>query len=228
MSNVDAQPSAAPAQPLTSSISNEYRMSRDGRRQGIILLIGVLSLEVFAVWSLVTILDRGIEGAEWVSALLMVGIALVAPLVAWTLLEEINSRYFVTAEGLRYTSIGGVDLFYPWAQLAGFKTEQRRGRIARFFLGEEDPVETDNNNTTTPDIAPGDTNNEEEESEAEPQPLALHVRESYRPQVDSQFGNPLLRFLHNQAHAYTVPIHGGIENRDELVSQIASRIRNNA
>jgi hypothetical protein len=226
MSNVDAQPSATPAQALTSSISNEYRMSRDGRRQGIILLIGVLSLEVFAVWSLVTILDRGIEGAEWVSALLMLAIALVAPLVAWTLLEEINSRYLVTAEGLRYTSIGGLELLYPWAELAGFKTEQRRGRIARFFLGEEAQAETDNN-TTTPAIVPGDTNNEEEESEAEPQALALQVRESYRPQVDSQFGNPLLRFLHNQAHAYTVPIHGGVENRDELLSQIASRIRNN-
>src|SRR5918997_6492717 len=128
MSNVDAQPSGAPAQVLTSSISNEYRMSREGRRQGIILLIGVLSLEVFAVWSLVTIMDRGIEGAEWVSALLMLGIALVAPLVAWTLLEEINSRYLVTAEGLRYTSIGGLALLYPWEQLAGFKTNERRGR----------------------------------------------------------------------------------------------------
>lgn len=226
MSNVDAQPSAAPAQALTSSISNEYRMSREGRRQGIILLIGVLSLEVFAVWSLVTILDRGIEGAEWVSALLMLGIAVIAPLVAWTLLEEINSRYFVTAEGLRYTSIGGLSLLFPWTQLAGFKTEQRRGRMARFFLGEEDPKETDDN-TTTPAMLPDGTNNEEEESEAEPQALALQVRESFRPQVDSQLGNPLLRFLHTQAHAYTVPIHGGIENRDELLSQIVSRIRNN-
>ncbi|MDQ3928871.1 MAG: hypothetical protein M3328_06960 [Chloroflexota bacterium] len=226
MSNVDAQPSATPAQPLTSSMSNEYRMSREGRRQGIILLIGVLSLEVFAIWSLITILDRGIDGAEWVSALLMVGIALVAPLVAWTLLEEINSRYLVTAEGLRYSSIGGLDLLYPWAQIAGLKTEQRRGRIARFFLGDEDPAQIDNN-TTTPDMAPGDTNNEEEESEAEPQSLALQVRESYRPQVDSQFGNPLLRFLHTSAQAYTVPIHSGVENRDQLLSQIASRIRNN-
>ncbi len=226
MSDVDAQANAAPAQVLTSSTSNEYRMSREGRRQGIILLIGVLSLEVFAVWSLITILDRGIEGAEWVSALLMLGIALVAPLVAWTLLEEINSRYLITAEGLRYTSIGGISLLYPWEELAGFKTERRRGRVARFFLGEEDPVETDNN-TTTPDMTPGDTNNKEEESEVEPQTLALQVRESYRPQVDSQFGSPLLRFLHNQAHAYTVPIHGGVENRDELLSQIASRIRNN-
>ncbi|HEX8600671.1 MAG TPA: hypothetical protein VF952_19410 [Chloroflexia bacterium] len=226
MSNVDAQSSAQPAEVLTSSISNEYKMSREGRRQGIILLIGVLSLEVFAVWSLVTILDRGIDGAEWVSTLLMLGIAVVAPLVAWTLLEEINSRYLVTSEGLRYTSIGGVSLLYPWTELAGFKTEQKRGRVGRFFLGDEDPKEADNN-ITTPAMSPDGTNTEEEESEAEPQALALQVRESYRPQVDSQLGNPLLRFLHTQAHAYTVPIHSGVENRDELVSQIASRIRNN-
>jgi hypothetical protein len=201
-------------------------MSRDGRRQGIILLIGVLSLEVFAVWSLVTILDRGLDGAEWVSALLMLGIALVAPLVAWTLLEELNSRYLVTSEGLRYSSTGGIDLLYPWEKLAGFKTEQRRGRVARFFLGEED--RTDNEiDTTAEAIAPGGTNEDEEESEAEAQALALQVSESYRPQVDSQLGNPLLRFLHTQAHGYTIPIYGGIENRDELVSQIASRMRNN-
>jgi hypothetical protein len=226
MSDVDAQAGVAPAQVLTSSVSNEYRMSRDGRRQGIVLLVGVLSLEVFAVWSLVTILDRGLDGAEWVSALLMLGIALVAPLVAWTLLEEINSRYLVTGEGLRYSSLGGVDLLYPWEQLAGFKTEQRRGRAARFFLGEEDT--TDNEiDTPAEALAPGGTNEEEEESEAEAQALALHVRESYRPQVDSQLGNPLLRFLHTQAHGYTIPIHGGIENRSELVSQIVSRMRTN-
>jgi hypothetical protein len=201
-------------------------MSRDGRRQGIILLIGVLSLEVFAIWSLVTILDGGLDGAEWVSALLMLAIAIVAPLVAWTLLEEINSRYTVTAEGLRYSSLGGVDLLYPWEALAGFKTEQRRGRIARFFLGEEDTTDNEINTNATV-TTPGGTNDEEEESEVEPQALALQVRESYRPQVDSQLGNPLLRFLHTQSHGYTVPIHGGIENRDELVSQIASRIRNN-
>ncbi|HEX8220293.1 MAG TPA: hypothetical protein VF914_13945 [Chloroflexia bacterium] len=227
MSDVDAQASAAPAPVLTSSVSNEYRLSRDGRRQGIILLVGVLSLEVFAVWSLVTILDRGLDGAEWVSALLMLGIALVAPLVAWTLLEEMNSRYAVAADGLRYTSIGGIELLYPWEQLAGFKTEQRRGRVARFFLGEEDT--TDNEiDTNAGATTPGGTNEEEEESEAEPQTLVLHVRESYRPQVDSQLGNPLLRFLHTQAHGNTIPIHGDVENRDELVSQIASRIRNNA
>lgn len=224
MSDVDAQASAAPAQVLTSSVSNEYRMSRDGKRQGIILLLGVLSLEVFAVWSLVTILDRGLEGAEWVSALLMVAIALVAPPVAWTLLEELNSRYVVTAEGLRYNSIGGIDLLYPWGELAGFKTEQRRGRVARFFLGDEEGTDNETNAGAT---TPGGTNEEEEESEAEPQALALHVRESYRSQVESQLGNPLLRFLHTQAHGNTIPLHGGIENRDELVSQIVSRIRNN-
>lgn len=224
MSDVDAQASAAAAQVLTSSVSNEYRISRDGKRQGIILLLGVLSLEVFAVWSLATILDRGLEGAEWVSALLMLAIALVAPLVAWTLLEELNSRYAVTAEGLRYNSIGGIDLLYPWAELAGFKTEQRRGRVARFFLGEEDKTDNETNARAT---TPGGTNEEEEESEAEPQALALYVRGSYRPQVESQLGNPLLRFLHTQAHGNTIPLHGGIENRDELVSQIASRIRNN-
>lgn len=227
MSDVEIQPTAATqAEARTSSISNEYRMSREGRRQAIILLIGVLSLEVFAVWSLLTILDRGIEGAEWVSALLMLAIGIVAPLVAWTLLEEINSRYLVAADGLRYSSLGGVDLLYPWEQLAGFKTKQQRGRIARFFLGDEGPEAT-NDNTTLEAVAPGGTNNEEEESEAEPQTLALRVRESYRPQVDSQLGNPLVRFLRTQAHAHTVPIHDGIENRDELVSQIASRIRNN-
>lgn len=228
MSDVDAQPAAAPtpAPTLTSSVSNEYRMSREGRRQAVILLVGVLALEVFAVWSLIVVLDRGLEGVEWVSALLLLGMALLSPAVAWTLLEEINSRYLVTGDGLRYSSLGGIDLLYPWDQIVGFKTRDRRGRIARFFLGEEDPDETLNDNTVA-GIAPDGANEDEEESEAEPQALALQVRESYRSQLDSQFGNPVVRFLHTQAHGHTLPIYGELENREQLVSQIASRVRNN-
>lgn len=226
MSDVDTQPAAAPASTLTSSTSNEYRISREGRRQAVILLVGVLALEVFAVWSLVVVLDRGLDGVEWVSALLLLGMALLSPAVAWTLLEEINSRYLVTGEGLRYSSTGGLDLLYPWDQVVGFKTRERRGRIARFFLGDEDPEDTVDD-TTTPATPPDGANEDEEESEAEPQALALQVRESYRSRLDSQFGNPIVRFLHTQAHGYTLPIYEGLENREQLVSQIASRTRTN-
>ncbi len=228
--------SAAEVQPASSAVvtstpsegtEGEYRMSRDGRRQAFVLLVGVLSIMVFAVWSLVTILDGGLSGAEWVSAVLMLGIIIVAPLVAWTLLEEANSRITVTDDGVRYTTLGGINLIYPWSQLSGFKQEGGRGRFARFFLGEEDTTDM----KTSPVRAPGaqaEANNEdEEESEADAESLALLVRDSYRAELNRQLPNGVVRFLHTQAHGATLPIYSGLENRDKLLSQIASHVGTN-
>lgn len=238
MANTDAQPTAPaaqaatlPAQPAESAESNVYRMSREGRRQAYILLIGVLSIIVFAVWSLVTILDGGLTGAEWVSALLMLGIIVVAPAVAWTLLEEANSRITLADNGLRFTSIGGVDVRYRWEQLYGFQGRGQRGRVARFFLGDED----DDAEAAAPGGSTGSTNNtndtdnsdEEGDSEADAESVALRVREQYRGELARQLANPAVRFLYTQAHGNTVPIYGGLENRDELVSRIASHLATN-
>lgn len=232
MSASEAQPIGATSLPTNSPAEGavEYPMSSDGRRQAYILLVGVISIMVFAVWSLVTILDGGLDGAEWVSALLMLGILVVSPLVAWTLLEEANSRLTVTEEGVRYSTLGGINLLYPWSQLAGFKQRGGRGRFARFFLGEEENGESvDKKNSPTPALnAQAEANNEdEEESEAETESHALLVRDSYGAELIRQLPNGVVRFLHTQAHGATLPVYSGLENRDELLSQIALHVGTN-
>src|SRR3954470_16845508 len=95
-----------------------YAMSREGRRQAYILLLGVASIWIFALWTLITILQDGVSGVEWVSLLLMLGLLVVAPVVGWTLLEEAGTRIEVSDGGIRYASLGGIDLFYKWDELS--------------------------------------------------------------------------------------------------------------
>ena len=93
--DIEVSPSANV--PVAERVECVYPMSRQGRRQAFILLAGVASIWIFALWTLVTILDGGITGVEWVSLVLMLGILVVSPLVAWALLEEAGSR-IVTGE----------------------------------------------------------------------------------------------------------------------------------
>src|SRR5690349_18103375 len=100
--------STAPAPPppaptvIAQAAERVYPISREGRRQALILLLGVVTIWIFALWSLITILQDGVMGVEWVSLALMLGLLLVAPVVAWVLLEEANSRLILTNSGIRY------------------------------------------------------------------------------------------------------------------------------
>lgn len=207
--NVEEIVAHTPGEGATKGDVRIYALSREGRRTAIILLLGVASIWIFALWSLITILDDGISGVEWVSAFLMLGILVVAPMVAWTLLEEINSRISVSDTDVRYRSLGGIDLAYSWDDLTGFQQAGQRGKVARFFLGdkEEQPaVEAE---------AGAD-----DEIEEEPNTELLHVRDGHGPQI----GNPVVGFLHRQAHGAAVPIYGGFENREELLTEIRARL----
>lgn len=140
MATSDVQNEALAATILTPSVSageQTYPMSREGRRQAIVLLLGVISIWIFALWSLTTILQDGVSGVEWVSLLLMIGMLVVAPVVAWTLLEEANTRIITDSKGMRYQTISGIILSYSWEELEGFKTKEGRSRVARFFLGDD-------------------------------------------------------------------------------------------
>lgn len=218
----------APAAVATApqQAGNTYRMSKEGRWQAVILLLGVISIWVFALWSLITILDGGISGVEWVSALLMLGILAVAPLVAWALLEEANAQITTNDAGITYRSFGGVDIAYEWDDLAGFERKGQRGRIARFFLGDDDELEIKEEpvtRTETTAVAPNNDDNEndntdENVSEDEPETVTVKLRNNHYGQIE----NPLVRFLHRQAHGGTLPIYGGLENRDQLLDEIAT------
>ena len=42
--------------------------------------------------------------------------------------------------------------------------------------------------------------------------------------LHGQIANPVVRFLHKQAHGNALPIYGGLENRKALLAEISSRI----
>lgn len=189
--------------------TNEYPISPEGRRQAIVLLLGVASLWVFAVWSLINLFEGGLGGIEWVSMALMLGIVLVAPVVGWALLEEANSRITTDESGISYHSLAGIDLHYKWDDLSGFQSTGRKGKIARFFLGDDDK-EADIQDNGNLDV---------EEEDAEPDTRLLNA-----PDLTAQIKNPLARILHKLSHGASLPLYGGIERRDELLAEIAVRL----
>jgi hypothetical protein len=223
MSNTEAEPLATPIPAelvAQTEPSGTYPMSKEGRRQAIILLLGVISIWIFALWSLITILQDGITGVEWVSSLLMLGILVVAPLVAWTTLEEANSRITTGDNGITYTTLGGISLRYAWADITGFKDKGRKGRLARFFLGDDDSDndKTDRIEENARAVKAGEDG--EMPPEDEPETLLLNLRKNPAGQI----ANPVVRFLHKQAHGDALPIYGGLENRKALLAEISSRI----
>jgi hypothetical protein len=194
-----------------------YPMSREGRRQAIVLLLGVISIAIFALWSFINILQDGVGGAEWVSGLLMLAILLVTPLVAWTLLEEARASVRTDDGGLTYKTIGGINLRYPWGEVAGLKQKAGRGRLARFFLGDDKEAQTGMADAPAGPQPPGTP--EENVADEEPGTLLLAVQTD----PSRQIANPLVRFLHKQAYGDSLPIHGGLEARQLLIEEINRR-----
>src|SRR5450756_2242824 len=127
MATDDAAPTGAGV-----GVDGSYPMSREGRRQAIVLLLGVISIAIFALWSLVNILQDGVSGVEWVTGAFMLAILLVSPLVAWTLLEEANAAVVANGGGLTYRTLGGVSLQYKWPDVTGLKPKRGKGKLARF------------------------------------------------------------------------------------------------
>ncbi|MEO5951197.1 MAG: hypothetical protein ABIQ44_01895 [Chloroflexia bacterium] len=187
-----------------------HTMSREGRRQAIVLLLGVISIAIFALWSFINILQDGVDGVEWVSAILMLAILLVTPLVAWTLLEEAQASVQANDHAITYKTAGGISITYPWTAVTGFEQKTGRGRLARFFLGDDnDPAPTE--------PPPGEPS--ENVADEEPGTLLLLVKTD----PSQQIANPLIRFLHRQAYSVNLPIHGGLEARQQLIEEIKTR-----
>ena len=189
------------------SNTDNYPMSPEGRRQAIVLLLGVASLWVFAVWSLINLFEGGLGGIEWVSLVLMLGLVLVAPIVAWALLEEANSRITTSDTGIHFHSLAGIDLHYEWSELSGFQPKDRKGKVARFFLGDDDKEEG---------IDEADSGDEE----PEPDTRLLDA-----PDHTAQIKNTVARIMHRLSHGSSLLIYGGIECRDDLLKEITSHIQ---
>ena len=100
-----------------------------------------------------------------------------------------------------------------WDELEGFKLKGQRSRIARFFLGDDDPAQE--SLVAEPPQAAEDAADTEDE---EPETLLLQVKNEHTGQI----ANPVARFLHKLAHGPGVPIYGGLENRQELIKKVLS------
>jgi hypothetical protein len=198
------QPQSIPA----GNNATDYPISPEGRRQAIVLLLGVATLWLFAVWSLINLLDGGLSGIEWVSSVLMLGIVLVAPVVGWALLEEANSRITIGEDGIRYRSLMGITLLYKWDEVRGFQATGRRGKVTRFFLGDdkEEPTSASDTSENDPD-------------DMEPDTRLLHT-----PDRTNQIQNPLARILHKLSHGASLPLYGGLERRNDLLNEITSHL----
>jgi hypothetical protein len=248
MATTGTQSTTEQAKPLvTEKGERVFPMSREGKRQAYILLAGVASIWIFALWTLITILQDGVSGVEWVSMLLMIGMIVVAPVVAWTLLEEASAHVETGEQGIRYRSMGGIDLRYNWGEVEGPRPKGRN-KVARFFLGDDDdrPEGTVNinNNKKESNVEAGEfrreviKNNqagqstidatagrdevdseEEVDEDGEPETILLSV-----PDKSGQIANPISRFLHRQAHGPTLPIYGNLESRGDLLGEISRRV----
>ena len=96
-------------------------------------------------------------------------------------------------------------------------------------LGDDDGdnVDTSNTNNTNNTIEIVDDarqvkagEDEENAPEDEPDTALLALRKDPAAQI----ANPVVRFLHKQAHGDALPVYGGLENRKALLDEISSHI----
>jgi hypothetical protein len=208
--------------------TREYRLAPDARRTTLVLLLGVLAIAIFAIWSLVALLTGGLQGPEWVSALLMLAILGLSPLVAWGLLAEYNATILTDAAGLTYRTIGGINLTYPWPQVQGLapaplglftfgdKARAAGRNAAESILAiEREPV-TGKDVEIPPAVPEGGA--AEALPESEP-PWQIVVD----PPAPERIANPLARMLYQQSYAGGLPLAMGLQNRPALIAEIAAR-----
>src|SRR3954471_17204410 len=141
---MSSEPMAAQAAPIPEEATPDgmvYPMSAEGRRTAVILLLGVAAIWIFALWTLVTQAQDGLSGPEWVTAILMLGILGVAPVVGWNLLEERATTITADVGGLTYRSLGGITLRYTWPEITGLDAAPSRpARWARLFMDSPAPA----------------------------------------------------------------------------------------
>jgi hypothetical protein len=207
--------------------NREYRLAPEARRTARVLLLGVLAIAVFAIWSLVALLAGGLQGPEWVSALLLLAILGLSPLVAWSLLAEYNATILTDAAGLTYRTIGGITLTYPWPQVRGlapaplgFLTFGDKARAAgrnaaeSTLAIEREPV-TGKDVEIPPAVPEGGAATAAPESDPTWQIVV-------DPPAPTRIANPLARMLYQQSYAGGLPLPTGLQDRPALIAEIAA------
>ncbi|RRR70799.1 MAG: hypothetical protein EI684_12615 [Candidatus Viridilinea halotolerans] len=115
-----------------------YRLSPAGQRLTLILLVTALLIWAFALWSFASTLrisynplqfwpslqaslEVGLGVGQVVPALLMLCLIVATPLLLWSLLEEWAACYTPTDDGLRFRSLLGINLLYPWSSISAVR-----------------------------------------------------------------------------------------------------------
>ena len=250
---MSSEPPAVPAALSTEgppASGQVYRLSPTGRRTALILLLGVAAVWVFAAWSLVTQALDGLSGPEWVTAVLMVGILIVAPVVGWTLLEERSATITADTQGLTYRSINGIALTYTWPEITGLDPAPAQpSRWARLFMDNPAPATVPPTpEQSLPAGRKADMTNQSNSSNAsqagtrddtragpqaaepaapDPEANAAPARTvpvAVAPPPAARLANPLLQALWRQAHGATLPLPGELENRAALLATIRAHV----
>jgi hypothetical protein len=235
---------AAPITSAPDSGVQVYRPTPDARRTALILLLGVAAIWLFAAWTLVTQAQDGLSGPEWVTAALMLGILLVAPIVGWTLLEERAATVTADATGLTYRSLNGINLTYRWPEITGLAAPPGPSRWARLFMDEpvmKPPSPTEEQSPPAGRMAEATT---QDISSTAPQPVTRgdaqagtpaqaedRAQDAYDaeqrtipirvvPPPPTRITSPVIRALWRQAHGDTLPIPAGLADRAALVALI--------
>jgi hypothetical protein len=188
-----------------SNSAEAVKMSAEARRTNYILAVGVASLWLFAIWSLVALFEGGLSGVEVVSLLLLGAICIVAPLVVWTLLSDAAARYAVTDDALHYSSIGGLSVRLPWDQMT----------VERAVQGG-DAADDDGPGGS---VAVGADDSDAAEFREGKQRVKYVVASG-----NEAGGAGMAHFLHTLSHGRKLPLHAGIEGRGTLEEQVLKRL----
>jgi len=196
----------------------------------------VLAIAVYALWTLVSLLAGGLDGPDWVTALLMLAIVGLSPAVGWSLLAELNATITTDAAGLRFQTVGGVDLPYEWAHVGGLTPAPTGwglvtlGSNARSAGRTAEPIQE--NKLEVPAKGPEEETRpagEVTEGTESPGETGAEGGELWQIAVDppaaTRVANPLMRLLYRQAYGGAVPLYGGLAERAALLAEIAARGR---
>ena len=109
-----------------------YRLTAAGRRLTLILIAAAVLLWIFAIWALQgalgiryldlsttlrATLEDGLGAGQLIPTGILLVMAVAAPLLLWSLWEEWMTRYTLADDGLRYRTVPGVALHYPWTAI---------------------------------------------------------------------------------------------------------------
>ena len=213
-----------------------YRLAPAARRTTLALLLGVLAIAVYALWTLGSLLAAGLDGPDWITAALMLAILALSPAVVWSLLAEWGATILTDAAGLTFQTVGGVNLPYRWEQIGGlgpaptgwgwlsFGTNARSaGRNAEPIVDNtlEVPVTgTDEEIRASQEVMEG-TEPPGDSGAGTGELLQVMVAPPPAPRI----ANRLVRWLYQQAYGAGVPLYEGLADRPALLAEIAARGR---